>query len=789
LIGKLISHYKVIEKLGSGGMGVVYKADDTRLKRTVALKFLPPELTRDKDAKKRFMHEAQAASALDHPNICTVYDIAETEDGHMYLAMAFYEGETLEERIGQTPLNLDDAVDIASQIARGLEKAHDTDIVHQDIKTANIFVTKDGLVKILDFGIAKLSGRTKLTKENTTLGTVSYMSPEQARGDDMDQRSDIWSLGVVFYEMITGQRPFKGDYDQSVMYAIMNENPEPVTGLRTGVPVELEKMILKCLEKDPSDRYQHINELLVDLRRLMKKGLKKESSSTIPPGEKKAKQRPLLLISAFIAIVVLLAVSSYYLFINKNPSPQIRQFMQWENSIAVLPFVDMSPDKDQEYFCDGMADDLITKLTRIHNLKVIARTSSFRYKNTGKSIREIAGELGVNTVLEGSIQKEENRIRVNAQLIHAEDAAHLWANTYDESIESVFEVQDRVTSAIAQALQLKLQPPAVKLAQRQTNIEAYDYYLKGMHFIKTKYTITLNKRDYETGLRMFQRAIEKDSTYALAYIGLSWAHYHNYVNTSDVNAYKLWEEDVKTAYNLDPGNPLTIASMGLFSLKNHRHEDAARFFKQALELNEDNADIQQSIGFSFCSYGLYQKALKYLRKSMELDPYYIWSRAQLAWALERLGRMEEAEKYLKQNIELAPSDRRHYLYYANYCIKMERFEEANTVLEQVKKIALPSRELTEDASLYKAYLLLRMGRFKKALELSFQYNAKVYSMLGRKKDAIDFLNGMMTGNISYYWDLLNNPYYDNLREDPHFHEIIKKEKKKHEGLLKIYREL
>jgi serine/threonine protein kinase/tetratricopeptide (TPR) repeat protein len=790
MIGKTISHYKILEKLGEGGMGVVYRARDIKLDRDVALKFLPPGISAEEEERKRFIHEAKAASRLDDPNICTIYEIEETDDGQIFIVMGYYEGENLKSRI-RKGLDFTTAVDIAVQAARGLDKAHKKGIVHRDIKPANILVTTDGVVKILDFGLAKLSGQTKLTKTGTTFGTVAYMSPEQAKGESVDHRSDIWSLGVLFFEMAAGYLPFKGEYDQAMMYAIVNQEPEPLTGLRTRDPLTVETIIQRALSKDPSKRYQNCGEMLADLSRL------KESQTSPVQRPRRPKQdvvfktrgRAVWFLASGMSIIVILAVYLMIRFdIFRKSISHPPELSPWKNSIAVLPFVDMSPDKDQEYFCDGMADDLITKLTRIQELKVIARTSSFQYRNTEKSIMEIAGELGVNTILEGSIQKEEDRIRVNVQLIHAEDAAHLWANTYDENVESVFNVQDRITSAITEALQLRLQSQTEKQERRPADFEVYDYYLKGMHFIKTKYTISLNMRDYETGLRMFHRAIEKDSTYALAYVGLSWAHYHHYVNTGDVNAYKLWEQDNQKAYRLDPANPVTIASMGLLSMEHHRHQDAARFFKDALRLNADNAVIQQTIGFSFHYYGLHHKALKYLKRSMVLDPYYIWSRAQLAICLENLGRMEEAEIYLKQNIELAPNDRRHYLYYANHCIKMKRFEEAAALLEEAKKMELSSPDMPMgNISLYNAYLLTKTDRFEEVLELSVQPDAKIYSMLGKTDDAVDFIQSIINKRkTSKYWDLLNNPYYDNLREDSRFLEIIEQEKKKHDRLTQIF---
>jgi serine/threonine protein kinase len=478
MISKTISHYKILEKLGGGDMGVVYKAQDLKLDRPVALKFLPPDLTRDDEAKERFVHEARAASKLQHNNICAIHEIDETEDGQIFISMDCYEGETLKEKIKRGPLDIDKAVDIAIQIAMGLEKAHQKEIVHRDMKPANVLITEDGVVKILDFGLAKLTDRTKITKTCTTVGTVAYMSPEQTRGDDVDCRSDIWSLGVVLYEMISGRLPFKGEHEQAVIYSILNEEIESLTDLKNGVPLELKRIVGKALIKKPDERYQNIKQILVDL-----KSLGDEIKSwTLKSTESETKQVP---------------------------------------SIAVLPFVDMSPEKDQEYFCDGMAEEIINALSHIENLHVISRTSVFVFKGMQMDVRQIGKKLDVEILLEGSVRKAENRLRITVQLVKVSDGFHLWSERYDRDIKDVFAIQDEIAQNIVQSLKLKLSQKEKRVLEKVAtkDFQAYDYYLRGRKFF-----YRADRKSVALALDMFSKAIKRDSGYALAYAGIADCH-------------------------------------------------------------------------------------------------------------------------------------------------------------------------------------------------------------------------------------------------------------------------
>ena len=386
-------------------MGVVYQATDPRLKRTVAIKLLAPDLTRDETAKQRFVQEAQAASALDHPNICVIHEISETDDGQLYLVMAHYEGETLKERISKGPLNLEDAIDIATQVGEGLAEAHKAGIVHRDIKPANLLITKSGMVKILDFGLAKLAGIEGVTQTGTAVGTVAYMSPEQTRGQEVDRRTDIWSLGVVLHEMLTGKPPFRGENLLSLADAIRHSEPAPLRGEASS----LDSTIKRALSKDTAERYQAVTELLGNLR-----------TGTSPSG-----------------------------------APVTPSAARTIPSIAVLPFADMSPTKDQDYFCEGMAEEIINALTNLDGLHVSARTSSFKFK--GQALPSKI-ELTLNCVpisVASSVRKAGNRLRITAQLINMSDGFHLWSERYDRDMEDVLAVQDDIARTVVEKLKVR----------------------------------------------------------------------------------------------------------------------------------------------------------------------------------------------------------------------------------------------------------------------------------------------------------------------------------------------
>src|SRR6266436_5905821 len=492
LIGETIGHYKISEAIGTGGMGEVYLATDVTAGRKAALKLLPARFTGDAERLKRFRQEARAVVGLNHPNILTVYEIGQDHSTH-YIASELIEGETLRQRLMRGRMQLSEAIDVAIQVASALVAAHETGIVHRDIKPENIMLRPDGYAKVLDFGIAKLieqkvgsddrTGETTAvlqTRLGLVLGTAHYMSPEQARGQKVGARSDIWSLGVVIYEMIAGIPPFRGETPSDCIASILTTEPPPLSGVLPDVSLKLESILQKALRKNSDERYQTIKEMLADLR-ILKGELEAESSlphtkaraESIVSKIKRHKRGVLLTLAAAVLAAAAFAYSFY--FVAPAPLPN-------EKSIAVLPFENRSEEKSNAYFTDGVQDEILTRLSKIGDLKVISRASAQRYKNTSQKLSEIANQLGVANLLEGSVQKTNDQVRVNVQLIRAANDSHLWAETFDRKLTDIFSVESEVAKAIAEQLRAKLtgREEQVIAAKPTDNTEAYDAYLRGL---------------------------------------------------------------------------------------------------------------------------------------------------------------------------------------------------------------------------------------------------------------------------------------------------------------------
>lgn len=815
MIGKTISHYKILEKLGEGGMGIVYKAQDLKLDRFVALKFLPPHLTTSDEEKQRFIHEAKAASSLDHNNICAIYEIDETDDEQLFISMAYYEGETLNEKVKQKLLPLEEAIDIAIQIAQGIAKAHEKEIVHRDVKPTNIMLTKEGVVKVLDFGLAKLATQTKLTKDGTTLGTIAYMSPEQARGSEVDHRTDIWSLGVILYEMLSGQLPFKGDYDQAVVYAIVNDEIEPITGIRSGLPMELERIITKCLQKSPAHRYQHLDELVVDLR-----NLKKEPESISAPLKEKStlkRSRALIISLAILSIFILIVVG--YFIIDQQDKSEIADIgtSKWENSIAVLPFTDLSPEKNQEYFCDGMTEQIITNLSKIKRLKVIARTSVMTYKNTDKLIPQIGKELNVEHVLEGSIRKFGDQIRVTAQLINTKDGSHLWADEFDRKLENIFDVQDDVSQAIASNLlsKLSIQEMTEIKTDRPNNVENYDQYIQARGF-HSKFLETQNPDYLQDAILLLKGILKLEPDYLLANVELAdvYNSYWYMVAKTDEEKSRymqLQKKYIDIAYNLNPKSSEVIyVKMHIsYAEQGIRYYDEIRLkeLMEYIKINPNSAYPYFYVGIWLREYDLVHQSLLYLNKAVELNPLFTWNLSNRGWAYFLIGEYEKAESDYRKALEIEPHNYYNLGRLIHYLISFKQIEEAEILISQWQDKKPNDNNLKQlHAWLYavrgdKENALSSFNKivFEKKYDASFTL-AILYLLLNDQEKAIELIiegeKDYSSNTIGYelpigigrskYFQYLNFPYYKILHNDPRFQEIMAKHKKIYEENMRKY---
>jgi TolB-like protein/tetratricopeptide (TPR) repeat protein/predicted Ser/Thr protein kinase len=660
MIGRTISHYKILEKLGEGGMGVVYKAEDTKLKRIVALKFLSAQVLGTDEEKTRFIHEAQAAAALNHPNICTVHEIDDAE-GQPFIALEYIEGQSLKAKIESGPFPFEEAVDTALQIAEGLRSAHRRKMIHRDVKSANIMITAEGRVKIMDFGLAKSPGRTQLTREGTTLGTVAYMSPEQGRGDVVDARSDVWSLGVVLYEMVSGRLPFKGSHEQAIMYSVINEEPTPLTALRSDVPLELERIVGKCLEKQPSRRYQGVDDLLVDLIRLgAELGDSQALSATrLAPRAKRGRTGWLFAGMAaviLIAVFVLVVYPRYFRSAPDEAKPGMKK-------LAVLFFENLGP-KEDEYFANGITDAITARLQAIHGLGVISRQSTIQYKDSKKSIPEIGNELGADYILEGTIQRERpgdpsSRVRIIPQLISVSDDIHLWADTYDEDMTEVFRVQSDIAERVAHALDVTLRETEREvLGEVPTdNLEAYEYYLRGNEYFfgSDRYSLEGSRK----AVQMYERATELDPEFTAAWTGLSkasiWAFYTLY--SSNPNRKTAAKAAVDRARELDPDSPDVQTALGYYYYYgSHDFNRALQHLDNARSSLPNDVEVLNVSAFIKRRQGKWDESVALLEKAADLNPRYFASALELGVNCVTMRQYDKAERLLDRSIFLAPQN-------------------------------------------------------------------------------------------------------------------------------------
>jgi len=737
IIGKTIAHYKILEKIGEGGMGVVYKAEDTKLKRTVALKFLPPEMTRDAQAKARFVQEAQAAAGLDHPNICAVFEIGETE-GSTYIAMPYVKGQSLKERIAAGPLSMDEALAIAGQVAEGLKEAHERGIIHRDIKPANIMLTEKGQAKIMDFGLAKLESGLELTRTMAVMGTAAYMSPEQARGEEVDQRADIWSFGATLCEMLTGQKPFGQRYDQAPIYSILNDTTESVSRIRPEIPKPLDRVIQKALEKDRFLRYQNIEQLLKDLK-------------SIQPA---------------------------------RPSVQ-----KDEKSVVVLPFEDISPGKDNEYFADGLTEEIITDLSHVHKLLVISRSSAMTFKGTKKTIPEIARAVNVRYVLEGSVRKAGNSLRITAQLIDAANDAHIWAEKYTGTLDDVFNIQEKVSRAIVAGLKLKLAPNEERkiVEHPVANASAHDSYLRAKHEIARGTESALDR-----ALKYLESALEMagESAYLLAGLAQVYAAYVSGGFRLDEGTRRKAKQHACRALELDSNLAPAHSALGIIAYMGSDPRNAFSHLKHAVALEPNDANSVIWFATAAASVGRISSSRPYVECLLQADPLNPVAH-QAAVAPEFYeGRFDTALLSARVALRLDP-DAVLTRYWCVLLLAANRqSNEAHALLDQWKSQmpdhpyllaitswvhALEGRKNESSQLLAKTLMNEDIRAGMRADPAGVWVGAEIHAMNGDFSEALEWLeHGLDIGAINYPFLAKLDPWLANIRTDERFQKLMER---------------
>ncbi len=707
MTGQKIAHYQILDKLGEGGMGVVYKARDTKLDRFVAIKFLTSRFASTEEHKTRFLREAKAAAALSHPNILSVYEIGDHAD-EMFMVMEYIDGQTLHSHISNrtygTGVPIRKAMEWVTQIAEGLKAAHERNIIHRDIKPQNVMIASNGQIKIMDFGLAKLKSNVGMTKSGTSLGTLSYMSPEQSQGKTADDKSDIWSLGVVFYEMLTGEPPFKGEHEAALLYLIVNEEPPAPSALNRKIPPHVDAVVEKMLQKDPDRRFQSAGEVIKALE-----DLQREVDSASTATKKKA--------------------------------------------IAVLPFDNISPEQDSDYFSDGLTEELIAHLSRLKDMRVVSRTTSMQYKGTKKDIRIIGRDLGARYIMEGSVRKYQDNLRITAQLIDVENDEQLWAETYKGKIADIFDIQEQVAKQIVDALMVKLTPTEkVVLSKRPTvNAEAFDLNLRARDFLYKR-----TKNGLQIAIQFFQKAIELDQRYAAAYAGLGEAYAtlnHDY-DSKEFWLDKAIESSLK-ALMYDPTLSEAYAALGLAYFSKKMIDEATEATKKAIDLDPNNFTGYWILARIYHTVDRDNDAVDLLQKVIELNPDFHTAYGDLRMIYERLGETEKYNEVIEALHEIFPryiarhpDDARAHIYYGLDLAQVGKINEA-------KSEALLALQLSPGDPL-------------------MMYNAAcLYARIGESQLAIESLKNSISAGLEDYEWIKRDPDFDGIRDLPEYQDLMK----------------
>ena len=794
LIGRTVSQYHITEYLGEGGMGVAYRAEDTRLRRTVALKFLRPESTRDPEANARFMREARAASTLDHPNIAAVHEVGEADTGQLFIVMTYYPGETLKRKIARGLLSIDDALDYAEQTARGLQRAHEVGIIHRDVKPANLIIANDEQVKLVDFGLAKVNDASQ-TAAGSAMGTVAYMSPEQATGRVVDARTDLWSLGVVLYEMVTGQRPFGGDHPASIIHAIRHEAPEPPATLRPGVPPALRRIVEKALSKDPADRYQRAEQFLDDLQSVprAKAGSPLTSGhSTLRPRTWRVplrlsdlpwwKRRGVLYASLAAAALVLALLG----MLTERPAGQstsARAGAEGPPSIAVLPFENRSRHPDQVHLSEAMTDELNATLTRIEGIRVVPRQSVEYFHSPGQSLAQLAQSLQVDYFVDGSMLWEGDQVRVTVHLIEPSSESVLSGQSFGGAARDVLTLQQEVARALMHEIQVQLTPAdEARLGQaRQVDPRAFDLYVRGRYVWDRPGSGTFRDR-VRSSLPYFEQALALDSSFADAHAAVANAYLMlGFPSMGDLpweEAESLTVRHLERALTLDAMLPRAHAVRGVLLQRRGEWEAAERALREAISLDPGQANRLSELGLLMLRTGRQDEALELTADALQADPISYFTYQVTIQGLLSSRRYEEAIVRSREALALYPDFWLGRWGLGTAYLRLGRYDEAVEVFEAM---------VAED-SLYVGnlvYTYAAMGREDDARRLLAQHPleivietkeaagpAAVLTALGDYDAALDWIEQRPIGELRLT-HILTDPSYEPLHADPRFQAVLR----------------